>query len=133
MPNYRRYLVPGATYFFTVVTDGRQPILCADRARQLLSEAIKLCQKQLPFQMSAVVLLPDHLHAIWTLPQVDCDYSKRWGIIKKAFTTSYLAEGGTERRVSAGRAAQRRRGVWQPRFWEHMIRDETDYDRHFDY
>jgi putative transposase len=133
MPDYRRYLVPGATYFFTVVTDGREPILCADFARQLLSSAIAECRKRLPFQVPAIVLLPEHIHTIWTLPEGDSDYSKRWGVIKKAFTTGYLAAGGAERPVSAGRIAQRRRGVWQPRFWEHMIRDETDYERHFNY
>jgi putative transposase len=133
MPDFRRYLIPGATYFFTVVTDGRVPILCKDRSRSTLRGAFEACRKELPFEMPAVVLLPDHLHAIWTLPDGDCDYSKRWGVIKKAFTDQYLAEGGPEQRVTAGRRRQRRRGVWQPRFWEHLIRDETDFERHFDY
>jgi putative transposase len=133
MPEYRRYLIPGETYFFAIVTDGRAPILCTDSARAFLRESILECQRERPFEMPAVVLLPDHLHAIWTLPTEDCDYSTRWALIKKGFTERYLAAGGPERSVSTGRRNQRRRGVWQPRFWEHMIRDETDFERHFDY
>lgn len=133
MPEYRRYLVPGATYFFAVVTDGRAPILSSDSARSFLREAFVACRRERPFEMPAIVLLPDHLHAIWVLPPGDSDYSTRWGAIKKAFTGHYLNDGGSERVVSAGRRNQRRRGVWQPRFWEHMIRDEADFERHFDY
>jgi putative transposase len=133
MPNYRRYLVPGATYFFTVVTESRSRILISPMARQTLRDAIRSCRQELPFEINAIVLLPEHIHAIWTLPSGDANYSKRWGIIKKTFTTAFLESGGREQRVTAGKERQRRRGVWQPRFWEHMIRDETDFDRHFDY
>jgi putative transposase len=133
MPNYRRYFVQGATYFFTVVTESRAPILVSGIARKALRGAIRSCSQELPFQIKAIVLIPEHLHAIWTLPSDDADYSKRWGIIKKTFTNAYLESGGLEQSVTAGKKRQRRRGVWQPRFWEHMIRDETDFDRHFDY
>jgi putative transposase len=121
------------TYFFTVVTHDRAPILCTDLARPLLHAAFDACRGVCPFDMPAVVLLPDHLHAIWTLPPGDEDFAGRWAQIKGDFTRAYLAAGGVERVVTAGQNRQRRRGVWQPRFWEHLIRDENDYERHFDY
>lgn len=80
-----------------------------------------------------MVLLDDHLHAIWTLPDGDTRYSARWGWIKKEFTKAYLAAGGEEQPRSDSRLRQRRRGVLQRRFWEHALRDEEDYARHFDY
>ena len=91
------------------------------------------CRSNRPFQTDAIVLLPDHLHAIWTLPPDDDDYSARWAWIKKEFTKGWLGAGHEERAVSAGRARDDRRGVWQPKFWEHMVRDETDMENHFDY
>ena len=133
MPNYRRDWSPGATYFFTVVTHRRSPLLCTDLARPLLHAAFEDCRRECPFDMPAVVLLPDHLHAVWTLPPGDDDFAGRWARIKGDFTRQYTSAGGGERSVSAGRHRQRRRGVWQPRFWEHLIRDEADYERHFDY
>ncbi|MDD5321740.1 MAG: hypothetical protein PHD43_14225 [Methylococcales bacterium] len=75
----------------------------------------------------------DHIHAILTLPYDDCDYSKRCGIIKKHFTQTWLDMGGTEQSVTASRLRYRRRGVWQRCFWEHALRDERDYQTHFDY
>jgi putative transposase len=98
-----------------------------------LREAFRYCQRDFPFQIDALVMLPDHIHSIWTLPTSDCDYSKRWGIIKKHFTQNWLALGGVEQSVTASRLRYRRRGVWQPRFWEHTLRDERDYQNHFDY
>ncbi len=133
MPDYRRYWVPGATYFFTVVTHERAPILCTDLARPLLRAAFEDCRRTRPFDMPAVVLLPDHLHAVWTLPPGDDDFSTRWGVIKRAFTQAYLPAGGSSRLVSTARDSQRRRGVWQPRFWEHLIRDDDDFEKHVEY
>ncbi len=133
MPHYRRYWVPGATYFFTVVTHGRAPILCTNLARPLLHAALEDCRRECPFDMPAVVLLPDHLHAVWTLPPGDDDFAGRWGRIKRVFTQTYLAAGGDQLPITAARRRQHRRGVWQPRFWEHLIRDEDDYEKHFDY
>jgi len=80
-----------------------------------------------------MVLLDNHLHAILTLPEGDTRYSARWGWIKKEFTKAYLAAGGIEQALSGSRIRQRRRGVLQRRFWEHTLRDEEDYARHFDY
>jgi len=83
--------------------------------------------------MEAIVLLPDHLHMLWRMPEGDADYSTRIAATKKRFTRSYLAAGGAEAPVRPGQRRHRLRGVWQPRFWEHTIRDARDYHRHLDY
>ena len=87
MPNYRRNYVPGGTYFFTVVTHERRPILTTDLGRRCLRRAITTAQRRRPFELVAVVLLPDHFHAIWALPPGDSKYPHRWKRIKEAFTT----------------------------------------------
>ncbi len=133
MPEYRRAFVPGGTFFFTVVTARRRRFLCTPLARRLLREAIIATRRDLPFVIDAFVLLPDHLHCLWTLPDDDDDYSTRWARIKRTFTTTWLAAGGEQALVSARRTARHDRGVWQPRFWEHTVRDETDLERHMDY
>ena len=133
MPNFRRAYVPGGTFFFTVVTDQRAPFLCDAPARRLLGKVIRQCQARWPMQIDAVVLLPDHLHTIWTLPPGDKSYSKRWGWVKKEFTRAWLADRHAEQPQTAGRIRDGRRGVFQAKFWEHAIRDEHDLGRHFDY
>jgi putative transposase len=133
VPNYRRAFVPGGTFFFTVVTQGRATFLCDDMARSFLSEAIRRCRQRWPFSVDAIVLLPEHLHTIWTLPPGDSNYPARWGWIKKEFTKLWLASDGVEEPQSGSRSRNRRRGVWQRRYWEHAIRDEEDVERHFDY
>ena len=130
---YRRVYVPGGTYFFTAVTEDRAPILCTDAARPMLHDAIAQCASRRPFELVAIILLPDHLHAIWTLPPGDADYSARWASIKATFTRTWLAAGGSERARSASRIESRRRGVWQRKFWEHRIRDPDELKRHLDY
>ena len=133
MPDYCRAFVPGGTFFFTVVTERRAPWLCEDRARACLCEAMGRCRMRWPFAIEAIVLLPDHLHTIWSLPAGDTAYPRRWAAIKRRFTARWLASGGPEMPVSPGRHRQRRRGVLQPRYWEHVIRDERDFERHADY
>ena len=125
--------MPGGTFFFTLVTEGRTPILCEPLARKVLREAIVECRRVRPFVVDAFVLLPDHLHAVWTLPEGDTDYSTRWAAIKAAFTRGWLAGGGKERGRTEARASRGSRGVWQPRFWEHLIRDGDDLNAHIDY
>jgi len=133
MPDWRRAFLPGGSFFFTVVTDGRAQILTDSPARALLGRTIRRCQERWPFEINAIVLLPEHVHAIWTLPRGDAEYAKRWGWLKKEFTKSWLAAGGVEQQQTAGRIRDGRRGVWQPKYWEHMITDEDDFERHFDY
>ena len=116
-----------------MVTDRRATLFEQKAARRLLGHVFREARERLPFEVEGIVLLPDHLHAMWTLPSGDKAYSRRWGWIKKEFTTRWLDAGGEEQPVSAGRACEGRRGVWQPKFWEHTIRDETDFDRHMNY
>lgn len=133
MPDYRRWYVPGGTYFFTLTTAGRAPWLCDPVALACLRTAIQRCQERRPFDLSAMVVLPEHLHAIWALPAGDTAYSERWAAIKAVFSRDWLNQGGHEQPGSDSKVAHRHRGVWQRRFWEHTIRDESDLARHFDY
>jgi putative transposase len=133
MSDYRRYFVPGGTYFFTVVTERRAKLFSAEPARRLLGTVMRECFTRFPLTVVAVVLLPDHLHTIWTLPPGDDRYSLRWAWIKRDFTRRWLNMGGCEQVRSDSRCRERRRGVWQRRFWEHTIDDEADMESHFDY
>jgi putative transposase len=133
MPNFRRNWLPGGTFFFTVVTAGRAPLFGDDRARALLGTCLRQERAARPFDVDAIVLLHDHLHALWTLPPGDFDFSKRWSSIKSRFTREWLAGGGAEQAVPPGQHLQERRGVWQARFFEHTIRDEDDLIQHADY
>lgn len=132
MPNYRRNY-SGNLYFFTVVTFGRRKLFGVQRNREVLRESIEATRRDSPWETVAIVLLPDHLHAIWRLPENDSDYAGRVGAIKKRFTRAYLSHGGEDLPVTAGQLRHRRRGVWQPRFWEHTIRDARDFHMHLDY
>jgi putative transposase len=128
-----RSQVEGGTFFFTLVTYKRVPILGNQTARRLLGEIICSCQKRWPMEIDAFVFLLDHLHTIWTLPSGDTAYSKRWGWIKKEFTKKWLQMGHPECSVSERSRRERRCGIWQPRFWEHTIRDERDLESHLHY
>ncbi|MBI5190997.1 MAG: transposase [Nitrospirae bacterium] len=135
MPNYRR-VKEGRTFFFTVVTHERRPLLCTDESRLALREAIKEVRERFPFDIDAWVLMPDHLHCIWTLPEDDTDYSKRWGMIKLRYTKKVkpsLVGVAHPTSKSSSRLKHREGAVWQRRFWEHMIRDDADYEAHMDY
>jgi putative transposase len=131
MPNYRR-VYDGHTFFFTVVTWQRQPILCTEPSRRVLRAAIEELRATRPFTVEAWVLLPDHLHCIWTLPEGDTDYSMRWGWIKKVFTTR-IRDALPTLTPPASRRRRHEGAVWQRRFWEHRIRDEADFAAHCDY
>lgn len=125
---YRRADVAGATYFFTVNLLDRQQSLLTEHISSL-RRCVHNVKQRHPFSIDAMVILPDHLHAVWTLPDGDADFSKRWMLIKSAFSRSLPK---TEN-LKSGRIKKRERGIWQRRFWEHLIRDETDYERHVDY
>ena len=133
MPRFVRAFVPGGTFFFTVVTHERRPLFRQSRARRLLREAIDQARHRRPFETVAAVLLPDHLHCIWVLPEGDGDFSTRWRQIKGTFTRGWLAAGGDEGTLSSGKRRKESRGVWHQRFWEHVIRDEEDLRRHVEY
>jgi putative transposase len=133
MPRYRRAFCPGGTFFFTLVTENRAPIFNTPAARTLLHRAIARCGKTRPFNNDAMVLLPDHLHLMLTLPPGDADYPTRIASIKANFTHAWLAENGHEEPRSASRIKARRRGVWQRHYWEHWVRDQDDYNQHLDY
>ena len=128
MLNYRRNYVSGGSYFFTVNLLERNKSLLVDHIKELRA-AINNTRKQKPFEIEAWVILPDHMHAIWTLPENDSNYSGRWREIKKAFSKS-LAK---EEYLSPIRIKRNERGIWQHRFWEHTIRDENDFQRHMNY
>jgi putative transposase len=132
MPNYRRAKTGGATYFFTVVTYQRQPLLCIDERRTALKEVVSEIARRHPFTVDAWVLLPDHLHCIWTLPEGDSDYSTRWALIKKDFTKN-IGKTASSHLPNQSRKQHREGTVWQRRFWEHQIRDDIDYKNHMDY
>jgi putative transposase len=133
MSHYRRYFVPGGTYFFTLTADCRRPIFRSDWTLRLLGSLLRHCQLHDPVEVVAIVVLPDHLHTLWSLPPGDNRYSSRWNWIKGEFTKAFLANGGAETKRRPTLANERRRSVWQRRFWEHTIRDEDDLERHFDY
>jgi putative transposase len=123
MSNYRRLYLPGGTYFFTVVTHGRQPLFADDHTIEKLRSAFRYVKTRRPFEIIAAVILPDHLHCLWRLPDGDTDFSTRWQMIKTDFS----------RRVPAPINKNGSKSLWQPRYWEHCIRDDEDFGRHLDY
>jgi len=133
MPEYRRAKVPGGTYFFTVITYQRGKFLTDEPFRHALREGIALARKILPFAIEAWVLLPDHLHCIWRLPQADADYARRWAIIKRHVSRQCGHLLAHDAVLSESRLARKESAVWQRRYWEHQIRDEADFARHVDY
>lgn len=133
MTDYRRSRFCGGYYFFTVVTYNRVRFLTDDLARTCLRRAWQHVRGTRPFEVTALCLLPNHLHCLWRLPEDDNDFSTRWLLIKKDFTRRYLEAGGKESPQSQSRQKKRERGLWQRRFWEHQIRDKHDLARHIDY
>ncbi|MBD1848663.1 transposase [Leptolyngbya sp. GB1-A1] len=133
MPYYRRSKIAGGTYFFTQVTHQRQPWLCSEIARSLLRSALLKVGAKYPFTIEAIVLLPDHLHCIWTLPPNDSDYATRWRLIKSEVTRQGSDLLGVQASRSESRQKRQEGNLWQRRFWEHTIRDEADFARHCDY
>nr|WP_298116502.1 transposase [uncultured Pseudomonas sp.] len=130
MSNYRRARYAGACYFFTLVTHQRQPVLTQPRLREALRLAIERVRQGHPFSIHGWVLLPDHLHCLWQLPEGDTDYSRRWSMIKRLTSQAMPELSGS---ISLSRNLRRESGLWQRRFWEHRIRDEQDYRQHLDY
>ena len=128
---YRRFRLAGATYFFTVVTFERRPLFADAENVVLLRQALASVKARHPFHIDAMVLLPDHLHCLWTLPEGDDDFSSRWMLIKREFTRHCAPQH--KALVSPARRVKREQAVWQRRFWEHCIRNDDDFQRHCDY
>ena len=133
MSRYRRDYTPGATYFFTVVTYRRQTFLCDSDIRPALRNSIQAMRQHYPFVIDAWVLLPDHLHCLWTLPPDDADHSTRWKLIKRHMTRACSSRLHRKEWMSASKIKHRESTVWQRRHWEHRIRDDRDFARHCDY
>ncbi len=127
MVRYRRNFAPGGTYFFTVTLADRTSSALVDHVSALRT-AIRVARHERPFTIEAIVILPEHLHCIWTLPPGDADFSGRWRRIKAHFTHRLVSAGVPVARHRNGEYA-----LWQRRFWEHTIRDEIDFARHVDY
>ena len=128
---YRRAKIEGGTYFFTVVTHNRRRFLCHPGNVELLRNAFRYVMQRHPFKIDAFVLLPDHLHCIWTLPQGNNNFSTRWRLVKSYF--SRHCESQYQENISASREKRGERAIWQHRFWEHVIRDEDDFINHVQY
>jgi putative transposase len=124
MPWYRRIFIPGGTYFFTVTLE--------DRRKRYLTENIDAfrrayaCERH-PYETIAIVVLPDHLHCVWTLPPDDHDFPTRWRLLKSHFSRAVAPPDEARGRRKG------ERGIWQRRYWEHAIRDDDDLERHVQY
>lgn len=129
MRHYLRLRAAGGTYFFTVnLAEPRGNSLLVDRI-EALRDAFRTTRAERPFELQAIVVLPEHLHCLWRLPEGDDDNSTRWRLIKSRFSR---AIPGCERRTRS-RRQKGERGIWQRRFWEHLIRDDADFRHHIDY
>jgi len=118
--DYRRHYVYGGTYFFTVVTYHRLPIFSNPDAVEALRSAFRFTKDKHPFEIIAIIILPDHIHTIWKLPETSADFSTRWRLIKSHFTRNWGRKNGYQM-------------IWQNRFWEHTIQNGDDLSRHIDY
>jgi putative transposase len=132
MRRYIRSKTDGATFFFTLALQDRGARYLVDHVADL-----RACMAQVkarhPFTVDAIVVLPEHLHAIWTLPNGDSDFGQRWMLVKQGFTRKLQASGALEGTASGSRGRKGERSLWQRRFWEHQLRDEDDLNRHIDY
>ena len=129
MTNYRRTIIEGATYFFTVNCLERHGNHLLTDNIDILRQTFRNIKTNHPFKIEAIVILPEHLHTIWTLPLGDADYKTRWTLIKAGFSRKILSG----ERQSTSRIKRGERGIWQRRYWEHLIRDNRDFEQHVDY
>ena len=123
MSQYKRFYQSGGNYFFTLVAYDRRPIFANSENVKHFKIAINKVKKKYPFSLNAIVILPDHLHCLWKLPENDGDFSTRWRLIKRYFSM--------EMQTSINHRKEKE--VWQRRFWEHIIRNENDWQKHMDY
>lgn len=128
MSRYRRLKIEGGIFFFTVALADRSSDLLV-RQIDRLRHSYKVMQERLPFETIAICILPDHLHALWQLPDGEADFASRWGLFKSSFSRGLPASATR----SASKVAKREKGIWQRRYWEHAVRDDVDFERHVDY
>jgi putative transposase len=128
MPRYRRAKIAGGTFFFTVAIADRSDDLLV-REIERLRRVYRSVQIRHPFETIAICVLPDHLHALWSLPDGDADFPRRWNLIKSGFSRGLDAAAA----LTGRRVTKREKGLWQRRYWEHAIRNEADLARHIDY
>ena len=128
MSRYRRAKIEGGAFFFTLALADRSSDLLV-REIERLRGAYTVIQDRLPFETIAICILPDHLHALWLLPEGDADFASRWSIFKSGFSRGLPVAPSR----STSKIAKRERGIWQRRYWEHAIRDDADLERHIDY
>ena len=129
MTDYRRIYIPSSTWFFTVnLAERRDNHLLVEKI-DLLRRAFRYVKERKPYRIDAIVIMPDHLHCIWTLPPGDADFSIRWNLIKGHFSRA-IPQG---ERISPSRNKRRERGLWQRRFWAHLLCDQVDFNNHLDY
>ncbi len=133
MSNYRRANTKGGTYFFTLVSFKRRKILCDEPMLQAMRDAVKHVRQNYPFEIVAWVTLPDHIHAVWTLPIDDCDYGKRWGLIKRYVSKQCPEYEAPLEMLSLSNIQRNEKGIWQRRFWAHEIKSDIDFEKHMDY
>jgi len=133
MSRYRRSQTPGARYFFTVVTYRRQAFFCDAPIREALRNTIVTTRAKWLFVIEAWLLLPDHLHTIWTLPLGDADFATRWGVIKRQVSVACANDYRRADWINPSKQKHRESTLWQRGYWEHQIRDEHDLERHMDY
>ncbi|ACK68829.1 conserved hypothetical protein [Gloeothece citriformis PCC 7424] len=133
MPNYRRLYIPGGTFFFTLVTYHRQPHFSSSENVAKLRQAVAMVKKQMPFEILGAVILPDHIHFLWTLPEKDFNYSKRIGRIKVLFTHALRNQNNLPENISNSRKKHRESNVWQRRFWEHTLQQEEEIEIYLNY
>jgi len=127
MPQYVRAKIKGSLFFFTVVLADRSSRLLIDEVDRLRL-VYRTVQKRRPFETIAISVLPNHIHAVWALPEGDADFPVRWSLIKSGFS-----RGLSPMPRSASKIVKREKGIWQRRYWEHAIRDDADLERHIDY
>ena len=125
---YRRADYAGGCYFFTVNLANRRSALLVESI-EILRGVMRQVMRRHPFHIDAMVVLPDHLHVVWTLPPNDRDFSTRWMLIKAGFSKHV----GQSESISLSRQGKGERGIWQRRYWEHLIRDDEDYANHVAY
>ena len=132
MPNYIRARAAGATYFFTLTLPDRGARHLVDHVAELRA-CMRAVKERHPFDIEAMVVLPEHLHALWRLPEDDGDYSTRWMLLKQSFTRRLGELGVLPEETTEPRGRHGERSVWQTRFWEHQVQDDIDFARHVDY